>query len=154
MTVGVQTCSPSTAVLDVARFMLEHDLEAMVVLDDGHAVGVVSRQELVKAYARQDFAELTAGQIMREEVPQAPPDIPLAAAAQIMLDMGVRALFMMHHAAGVEYPAGVLTFRHLIRHLAAEEPDELTDLGIEADRESPIETFLKRRDAARKKRGL
>jgi hypothetical protein len=68
-----------------------------------------------------------------------------------MLDKGVRSVFLMHHAGGVEYPAGVLTFRHLIRHLGARDMNDLLDLGIKAQRQSPIESFIRRRDEARRK---
>jgi len=152
MTVGVRTCAPATPIVDLARFMLEQDLEAIVVLDhDGHAVGVVSRDDLVRAYTRADCRSLTAEAVMTDGVPQVPPDIPLAAAAQIMQDRGVRAVFLMHHAGGIAYPAAMLSYTHLLRHLSAQEDDELRDLGIRKDRQSPIETFKQRRDAARRR---
>jgi hypothetical protein len=84
-------------------------------------------------------------------VPTVPPDVPLTAAAQIMLDMNVRAVYMTHHAGGIEYPAAWLTYTHLLRHLVG---DDLADLGIRADRESPLDTFLRRREEARKRAGL
>ena len=52
-------------------------------------------------------------------VPRVPPDIPLKTAAQIMQDQGVRVLFLTHHAGGIEYPAAYITYKHLLRHLAA-----------------------------------
>jgi hypothetical protein len=84
-------------------------------------------------------------------VPTVPPDIPLQAAAQLMLDRGVRTLFLTHHAGGVEYPAAAISARHLLRLLAARSPDELNDLGILAARKSPLEVFLKRREEARQR---
>lgn len=151
MTVGVATCTPDTPVADIARLMVDKDLEALVVLDgeEGHALGVVSQDELASAHSRSDLRELKAEDVMRDGVPQVPPEIPLTAAAQIMRDQRVRALFIMHHSAGIEYPAAVLTYRHLLRYLAARNPEELRDLGIRAERESPLEVFLRRRDAAR-----
>jgi len=84
-------------------------------------------------------------------VPQIPPDIPLTAAAQIMQDQNLRIVFLMHHAGGIEYPAAMLSYKHLLRHMAMEEDDDLADLGIKAERESPLESFYKRRDAARRR---
>jgi predicted transcriptional regulator len=150
MTVGVVTCLPETSIVDIARIMLDSDIEAIVVLEEGNALGVIGQDELIKAFTRPDHARLTAEQILREGMPQVPADIPLTAAAQYMLDQKVRALFLMHHAAGVEYPAAMISFRHLLRLMAARNPEELNDLGIEAERQSPLETFLKRRDAARR----
>jgi CBS domain-containing protein len=152
MTVGVATCSPETPVVEVARLILENGLEEVVVLDDGNALGVVGQDDLVRAYAigHSDLRSTPARDIMREGVPQVPPDIPLEAAAQIMRDQGVRALFLMHHAGGIEYPAATITYRHLLRHLVAIDGNDLRDLGIKAERTPPLQAFLERRDAARK----
>jgi CBS domain-containing protein len=154
MTVGVPTCPLDTQVTDLAAFMLGKHLEAVIVLDErGHAVGVVTQAELVQAYASDNYQELAAEAIMRVEVPQVPPDIPLTAAAQIMQDLNVRVLYMMHHAGGIEYPAALLTYSHLLRHISMKDADDLADLGIYADRKSPVELFLKRRDEARRRTG-
>lgn len=151
MTVGVQTCAPDTPLKALARLMLEAGCESVVVLDEGHALGVVGENELVASLGREDWSALTAADVMREGVPQLPPDIPLAAGALLMRDMGARTVFLMHHAAGVVYPAAYLSYRHLLRYLAAESEDELRDLGIYANRLAPVESFIQRRDEARKK---
>jgi len=152
MTVGVPRCAPDTPIIDVARRLLQEDLEGLIVLDrEGHAVGVVSRKELIRAYGRDDFQSLTAEEVMSEGVLQIPPDIPLGTAAQIMEDEGVRIVFMMHHAEGIYYPAAVLTYTHILRHIAADDANDLNDLGIKAQREPPLDTFIKRRDAARRR---
>lgn len=151
MTVGVQTCTPDTLLSDLARLMLEKGCEAVVVMKDGHALGVIGEDELVHACTRDDEHALRVEQVMREGVPQVPPDIPLTAAALVMQDLGVQTLFLMHHASGVEYPAAYISYRHFIRLLAAESDEDLQDLGIHAERESPLQTFIQRRDEARRK---
>lgn len=156
MTVGVLTCSPETPVPDLARLFVEKGLEAVVVLDkeEGHALGVVSQVELVRAYTQDAGRSLTAEEVMEAGVHQLKPDLPLVVAAQIMQDKGVRVMFLMHHAGGIEYPAASLSYHQIIRHLAAREDEELRDLGIEAQRQSPLEVFIQKRDAARRSRGL
>jgi CBS domain-containing protein len=152
MSVGVATCPPDAPLQDIARLLLDKALEAVVVLDpDGAAIGVVSQDELVHAYARGDWGELTAESVMREGVPQVPPDIPLSAAAQLMQDKGVRVVFLMHNASGIIYPAAALAYQHLLRHLAARSDDDLQDLGIAAARKAPLEQFIEKRDAARRR---
>jgi CBS domain-containing protein len=150
MTVGVPTCPVDAAVIDLAKMMIEKDWEAVVVLDgeQGHAVGVVSRKELAQAYVQGEFAGLTAEDVMGERIPSVPPDIPIAVAAQIMLDEGVRAAYITHHAGGIKYPAAWLPLKNLIRHMIG---DDLSDLGIRAAREQPLDTFIRRRDEARKR---
>ena len=131
--------------------MLLNQLDEVVVLEDGNALGVVGQKELIQAYSGGKFQSLVAEDVMREGIAQVPPDIPLAAAAQVMLDLDVRSLFLMHHAAGIEYPAALISYRHLLRHMAANSGDELRDLGINAERQAPLELFKKRRDTARKR---
>ncbi len=149
MSVGVETCAPDTSIEELAYLFIQKGLEAVVVLEDGHALGVVGQDEMVRAYTMGDYHHLTARDVMREGVPQIPPDIPLATAAQIMLDLKVRALFLMHHAGGVEYPAAYISYRHFLRHMAARSADDLKDLGIYASRQSPIQLYLQRREAKR-----
>ena len=154
MSVGVPTCAPELPLLELTKLFLEKELEAIVVLDErGHAIGVVSREDLVRIYATGEWSDLMAADAMQDGVPEVPPDIPLTAAAQIMQDQNVRALFMMHHAGGIAYPAAMLTYKHFLRHLAAEDETVLSDLGIEAEREPPLQAFYRRRDEARRKAG-
>ena len=86
---------------------------------------------------------------MTEGVVELPPDIPLTVAAQLMRDMKVRVVFLMHNANGIIYPAATLSYRHFLRHLAAESDEDLRDLGITAERRSPVDIFIEKRDAAR-----
>ena len=153
MTVGVFTCVPETPVQEIARTILERDLEEVVVLEEGHNIGVVGQEELAQIYTNTDWETLKAEDVLRPLVPTIPADVPIATAAQIMRDQNVRVLYLTHHAGGIEYPAAFISYRHLIRHLAARDLDELKDLGIKAQRQSPIEQFIQRRDEARSRVG-
>ncbi len=152
MTVGVQTCPMQMPIADIARLLLDKGLEGIVVLDEeGHGVGVINRDDLVRAYSRDDAASLTAEDVMSEDIPELPPDIPLAVAAQIMRDRQWRVVFLLHNAAGIIYPAASISYTHFLRHLAAHSDDDLRDLGIKAERQPPLEAFKQRRDAARRR---
>jgi predicted transcriptional regulator len=153
MTVGVLTCSQTTPVKTITKGILEKDLEAVVVLDpEGHAVGIVGKDQLVQAYACRDYENLNAEDIMDDHVPQIPPDIPLSAAAQLMLDQKQRIVYLTHHAGGIVYPAAYLSYKHFLRHIQMEQPEDLDDLGIDADRQSPLDAFIARREAAKKEK--
>jgi hypothetical protein len=67
-----------------------------------------------------------------------------------MKDKGIRVAYMNHNSAGIIYPAALISYKHLVRHLAARDESELKDLGINAERKSPIEQFMERRDEARR----
>ena len=155
MTVGVPTCKHDSLATDIARFLLEHHVEAMCVLDaEGHGIGVVGEGELVSAFGREDLNVLKAEDIMSEGVPELGADLPLTVAAQVMKDRGIRIAYMMHNSAGIIYPAAYLSYRHILRHIAAKDEGELKDLGLAAERKSPIEQFIERRDEARRKAGI
>lgn len=155
MTVGVPTCKTNTSIVEIARFLIENNVEEMVVLgSEGEGVGVVGYEELVRAYNHKDVKELTAEEVMSEGIPELPSDIPLTAAAQMMKDKGIRVAYMNHNSAGIIYPAALISYKHLVRHLVAKDGSELKDLGIYAERKSPLETFIERREEARKQAGL
>lgn len=155
MTVGVPTCKTSVPTVDIARFLIDNNVEEIVVLgSEGEGVGVVGHEELVRAYGRVDVKSLTAEQVMREGVPELPSDIPLTVAAQMMRDQSIRVAYMNHNSAGIIYPAAMISYKHIVRHIAAKNESELKDLGIKAERKSPVEQFIERRDEARKKAGL
>jgi CBS domain-containing protein len=155
MTVGVPTCKTSTPVVDIARFLIDNNVEEMVVLgNEGEGVGVVGYEELVRAYGREDVKSLTAEQVMREGVPELPSDIPLTVTAQMMRDQDIRVAYMTHNSSGIIYPAAMISYKHIIRHIAAKDENELKDLGIKAERKSPIEVFIAKRDKARKEAGI
>lgn len=156
MTVGVPTCKTTTLVSEIARFLIENNnVEEVVVLgQEGEGVGVVGYEELVAAYGRENVRQLTAEQVMREGVPELPSDIPLVAAAQWMRDKNIRVAYMNHNSAGIIYPAALISYKHIVRHIAAQDESELKDLGIYAERKSPLEQFIARREEARKQAGL
>jgi CBS domain-containing protein len=155
MTVGVPTCKWETPIKDIARFLLEHHVEAMCVLDaEGHGIGVVGEQELVSAYGKDNLDELTAEEFMSEGVPELGADIPLTVAAQMMKDQGNRIAYMMHNSGGIIYPAAYISYRHIMRHMAAKDESDLKDLGLAAERKSPMEQFIERRDEARRRAGI
>ena len=155
MTVGVPTCKADVLAADIARFLIDNNAEEMVVLgSEGEGVGVVGYDELVKAYGREDARSLTAEQVMREGVPELPSDIPLTVAAQMMRDRGIRVAYMTHNSSGIIYPAAMISYKHIVRHIAAKDESELKDLGIKAERKSPLEVFIAKRDKARKEAGI
>ncbi len=152
MSVGVPTCKTTTPVVDIARFLLEHNVEGMCVLDEeGHGVGLVSAEELVAVYGKENLPELTAEDIMREDMPTLQAEMPLELAAQFMRDQHTRIAYMTHNSAGIIYPAAFITYKHILRHMSARDANELKDLGLEAARKSPLEQFIERRDEARRK---
>ena len=150
MHIGVPTCRDDTLLLDATRTLIRDELESLIVLDgNSHAVGMLSRHEVVRAFGRfgadaHSAESLIVADVMRSDIPEVPPDIPAAAAAQLMLDQGVREIYLMHHGGGNSWPAAVLRFEDVLRCLATKPDSDLTDMGAGASRTSPIEAFMER----------
>ncbi len=150
MHIGVSTCRANTSVAEAARTLLRENLEALIVLDgNGHAIGVLGRREIVAAYTQtgtrsHGLETATAGDVMCPDIPEVPADIPAIVAAQIMLDQGVREVYLMHHAGGISWPAATLRFEDVLRYMAAESEADLASMGAGAPRRSPVETFMER----------
>jgi len=151
MTVGVFSCTADTPIVDLVPYFLEKDLEEAMVMEDGNAIGVIGQEELVNAIENPEWRSLKVEDIMREDYLQIPADITLKLALKLMQDKKVRAAYLMHNAGGIIYPAGILTYRHILHLLAAKTPEDLSDKGFSAARQSPLETFIQKRDAARLK---
>lgn len=150
MHIGVATCQADTLLVEAVRTLLREGLESLVVLDGkSRAVGMLSRHEAVAVYGRlgadpDDIKTLTVADVMRPDIPEVPPEIPATVAAQIMLDRGIREIYLMHHGGGDSWPAAVLRYEDVLRHMSAESEADLADMGAGAPRASPIEIFMKR----------
>ena len=142
MRVGVPTCSEDTPLKDAARLLVERNVGALIVLDeDANMVGWIDEQHLARVIDR-DHARLTAGDVLNERVPEILPDVPAAAAAHLMLDGGLRQLFISHHAGGVKYPAAVITLQDVIRIIAGME--RAPGVGVGAERPTAVDLFKHR----------
>jgi CBS domain-containing protein len=171
MRIGVPTCKLEDTLEKVAALMIDQAATALVVLDeDADTRGWISEERLAAAFLRRaptfevpsvpndvagtgetskDSGFQTAAEIMDEKVPEAPSDIPLAAAAQLMADMGVDHVFFLHHAGGRTWPASVLSRRDLVRALAG--PEYIRDQGSAAPRPTPMDLFRQRYGLATKR---
>lgn len=142
MQVGVPTCREDTPLKDVARLLVERNIAALIVVDeDANLVGWINEQHLAQVVDR-NHARLVAGDVMNEHVPEILPDVPAAAAAQLMLDRGLRQLFVTHHAGGVKYPAAVITLQDVIRIIAGME--RAPGVGAGAERPTAVDLFKHR----------
>ena len=126
MHIGVATCREDTPLTEAARTLLREQLESLIVLNEhGHAIGMLTRPDVVAAYGRsgasaQGYEPLTAGDVMRPDILEIPPDIPATAAALMILDQGIREAYLLHHDGGMSWPAAVFRFDDVLRYLAEE----------------------------------
>lgn len=106
MTIGVPVCRDDERCGQVAARLgtLASGGDVVVALDDdGIAVGWALRTAMLAQPDRP------VSEVIDEDIPQVPPDIPAAAAVQLMRDQGVDHLFLMHAWPGEPRPSAVIS---------------------------------------------
>lgn len=117
---GVFVCRRDTPTDEAAAVMAGRDISALVVVDDeGRAVGIVSRTDLVDVMRAGADAEpwrgLVVGAIMSEPVVSVRADAPLHEAARLLRDAEVHRVVVTRPDAGGEKPIGVLSVSDLVK---------------------------------------
>jgi arabinose-5-phosphate isomerase len=123
MKIGVPTCRSDAALPEVAQIMTRENADAVIVMDEFGAAGVVSQSDLARAYAR-NYRLLTAKDVMTDRIISIAPESALTAAANLMQDERVHQLFIMHEHPGPSRPSAVITMRALVREMAGLEPEK------------------------------
>jgi len=122
MKIGVPVCDLNAPLDAVANIMVRDGVDALIVMDEDGAVGVVSQTDLVRAFTR-NWQLLTAKDVMTERILSVAPEAPLTAAANMMQDEKVHQVFIMHEHPETGKPSAVVTMRALVREMAGLPPE-------------------------------
>lgn len=119
---GVITCRPDTSIQRVAETLDEKDISALVVVNEnGDAVGVISRTDLVNARFIQPYLKhwpgMAAEHLMSKPVITVAPDESIAEAARMLHDRRIHRLVVMEERDGHRKPVGILSVTDLARHV-------------------------------------
>jgi CBS domain-containing protein len=123
MKIGVPTCTPETRLDEIANVMIREATDAVIVMDEYGACGVVSQTDLVKAFPRH-WQSLVAKDVMTERILSITPDVDVLAAAHMMIDEKVHQVFVMHEHPGPSRPSAVITMRAIVREMAGLPPEK------------------------------
>lgn len=123
---GVISCHPDTSVEKVAQTMADRDVSALVVVnEEGDALGVISRTDLVNARFVQPYWKhwpgMTAGHLMSRPVISVPPDTPIREAARLLQNKQVHRLVVVEQQGVHLRPIGILSVTDLTNHLAGKQ---------------------------------
>lgn len=123
---GVLTCRRDTPIQDIARTMSENDVSALVVVnDEGHMVGLVSRTDLVNARLYEQYWRhwrgLTASHIMVTDVVAVGADDSTQLASKLMMERRIHRVVVVEEAGEGKRPVGVLSVTDLVRDIARGE---------------------------------
>lgn len=124
MKIGVSTCEADSPLTEVAQIMARDNVDALVVMDEFGACGVLSQSDLVRAYPR-NYELITAKDVMTDRIVGISPDVAVTAAAHLLADERVHQVYVMHEHPGPSRPSAVLTMRALVREMAGLEPERI-----------------------------
>ncbi len=124
MKIGVPVCSRETRLPEVARIMAAENADAVIVMDEFGACGVITQTDLVRAFPRHHEL-LKAEEVMTEKIIEVAPESPVVAAANLMNEDKVHQLFLMHTHPGPSRPSAVITMRAIVREMAGMEPEKI-----------------------------
>ena len=118
---GVISCRRETPVEQVAKTMEAKDISALVVVDDqGDAVGVISRTDLVNARFVQPYLKhwrgMTAEHLMSNPVISVSPDTAIGEAVRRLQEKRIHRLVVVEESAGHIRPVGILSVTDLAKH--------------------------------------
>ena len=105
------SAQPGERITDVARRMVERDLGAVLVLDGGRLVGIMTERDIMRAVARGLHGDAVVGDYMSRDPETIEPDDSTQQAAVLMIHGGFRHLPVVEG----DTVAGMLSIRDLMR---------------------------------------
>jgi signal-transduction protein with cAMP-binding, CBS, and nucleotidyltransferase domain len=120
---GVLTCKPDIPIQEVARQMVEHDVSALVVVDESnHMLGLISRTDLVKlridAQSKDNWRDLPVSQIMVKDVVAVHADDTLQYASELIMKRHIHRVVVIEDDEDGKRPVGILSITDVVRDLA------------------------------------
>lgn len=118
---GVISCAPRTPIDEVVKVMDARDISALVVVNqEGEAVGIISRTDLVNSRFVQPYLRhwrgMTAEHLMSRPVISVTPDTPVSAAAHLLHAKRIHRLVVVEQEGGHVRPVGILSVTDLAKH--------------------------------------
>lgn len=118
---GVISCPPETPVEEAAKMMDAEDVSALVVVgENGDAIGVLSRTDLVNARFVQPYMKhwrgMTAAHLMSQPVVSIAADASVRQAARLMQERKVHRVVVTAREGEKLKPVGILSVTDLAKH--------------------------------------
>ena len=117
---GVWTIAPDISLREVARQMVDHNISALVVVDEeGYLEGVITRTDLVRAaYEQRDWMRLRAGDYMMRNVITVSLDDRLERVMKLMIENHIHRVVAVESENGKLRPVAVLSAADVVYHMA------------------------------------
>ncbi len=123
---GILSCRPTDSVQHIAQQMTEHDVSALVVVDNrGYLAGVVSQTDLVRARTLEQYWRLRKGldaeHLMTRDVVTISPEASLVDASRVMVEKHIHRLVVVEREGDKQRPVGILSVTDVVRDMARDE---------------------------------
>jgi len=105
------TVEPTHPVVAVAKRMVDRNVGAVLVLDDGGLAGIMTERDLMRAVARGLRDDAVVGECMTADPDTIAPDDTIEHAAVLMIHGGYRHLPVVDS----DHVVGVLSIRDLVQ---------------------------------------
>ena len=114
---GVIACSPETPLNEIVRIINDMSVHAIVVMDpNSQALGIITHMDIIRFYG-EDLNQLSAREIMSDQVFEIESDQPVKRAADQMLEKGVEHLLVVERQDDKRQPVGVVSTTDLIKEM-------------------------------------
>ena len=120
MSRNIVSCSPDDVVHTAATLMAAHRINAVVVMKNAEALGVVSQTDVVLARqgrSREDAQKLPVGNAMTDGCITCDVDAPLTDAISTMTKLKINRLVVTQREGGRDVPVGLLSMTDVVRKL-------------------------------------
>lgn len=115
MAKGLCTADAASTLSDAATLMGEHGVGSVLILDDGHLVGIVTERDIVRALSSAHDAPVSpVTEWMTKEPVTVAPDVDVKIALRTMIDGGFRHLPVVEG----DRPVGMLSIRDVAGSMA------------------------------------
>jgi len=124
MHVGLISCSPESSVHEAALLMLRSNIRAVVVVDGGEAMGVLSQTDMVLARqgrTKEEARAVKVSEVMTKGILTCDVNTPLSDAISEMTTRRINRLVVTEKRAGRNAPVGVISMTDIIRKTIAED---------------------------------
>ena len=116
---SVVSVAPSSTVLDALQVMADKEIGAVIVIDDGHLVGIFSERDYARKVVLQNKSskDTPVREIMTEKVVCVRPEQTIEDCMGLMTDKRIRHLPVLEHKKVV----GVISIGDVVKEMLSEK---------------------------------
>ena len=116
---SVVSVAPSSTVLDALKVMADKEIGAVIVIDDGHLVGIFSERDYARKVVLQNKSskDTPVREIMTEKVVCVRPEQTIEDCMGLMTDKRIRHLPVLEHKKVV----GVISIGDVVKEMLSEK---------------------------------